>query len=139
MLQPTTPPPMTTTLAVRGTSMGRADATGRRPRRSNAARDALGKNVNRSVLGIPPAAARAMVDEPERPPEPSREAIEKSRWLVRVAREQHASSRARLSRSVSALDRARNQLQAFVLRRALRSRGDGPAKSAPPESGEDHH
>jgi len=56
-------------------------------------------------------------EEGERsPPGPGQEAI--------------ARSRARLARSGSALDRARNQLQAFVLRRALRGAGaSGPASA----------
>jgi hypothetical protein len=52
--------------------------------------------------------------------EPAREAIHQSRSLVRASREHQASSAARLRRSAGALDRARNQLQAFMLRRALR-------------------
>jgi len=72
------------------------------------------------------------------PPGPGQEAIDQSRELVRASRERHARSRARLARSGSALDRARNQLQAFVLRRALRSagaRGSASAEEQPPGAG----
>lgn len=69
----------------------------------------------------------------DRRAKPTQEAIDQSRWLVRASHEHRASSQERLRRSSGALDRARNRLQALVLRRALRrarTDGDGGPSAA---------